>query len=174
MGAYFIQFKVVTLNWLTAIENVVNLVNLSLILTPFFLQRYILDMSWDKALEVSEVFFAWQLTKIRLFHLQLTTIYFFCFFWNVEMTCLFRPVVFERWPFATDYNFVFLAFTLTHKRFGFFLFFFLHMALICQEASGKTASRLVPVKNGLLFVQAMSCTVKITRFAFWSAAQSCV
>lgn len=41
MGAYFIQFKVVTLNWLTAIENVVNLVNLSLILTPFFAKIYL-------------------------------------------------------------------------------------------------------------------------------------
>lgn len=167
MGAYFIQFKVVRLNWLTAIENVVNLVNSSLILTPFFLQRYILDMSWDKALEVSEVFFAWQITKIRLFHLQLTTIYFFCFFWNVEMTCIFRPVVFYLSQLTPT-----LFLWLSHSRMSFV--FFLHMALICQEASGKTASRLVPVKNGLLFVQAMSCSVKITRFAFWTAALSWV
>lgn len=41
MGAYFIQFKVVRLNWLTAIENVVNLVNSLLILTPFFAKMYL-------------------------------------------------------------------------------------------------------------------------------------
>lgn len=41
MGAYFIQFKVVRLNGLTAIENVVNLVNSSLILTPFFAKIYL-------------------------------------------------------------------------------------------------------------------------------------
>lgn len=58
MGAYFIQFKVVTLNWLTAIENVVNLVNLSLILTPFFAKIYLRHVMRQSSRTVCEVFFA--------------------------------------------------------------------------------------------------------------------
>lgn len=169
MGAYFIQFKVVRLNGLTAIENVVNLVNSSLILTPFFAKIYLRNVVRQSSRSV------WSflcMTVNQDTALSSTAHnYIYIFFVSFEMLkwpaysdlCFFLP-------FATDYNFVSLAFTLTHE----FCCFFLHMALICQEASGKTASRLVPVKNGLLFVQAMSCSVKITRFAFWTAAPSWV
>lgn len=168
MGAYFIQFKVVRLNWLTAIENFVNLVNSSLILTPFFFAkiylRHVVRQSsrsvWsflcmtdnqDTALSSTahnHIFFLFLLKCWNDLHIQ---------------TC----------GFFTFRNWLQLCFSGFHTH-AWVLFFFLHMALICQEASGKTASRLVPVKNGLLFVQAMSCSVKITRFAFWTAALSWV
>lgn len=164
MGAYFIQFKVVRRNWLTAIENVVNLVNSSLILTPLFAKIYLRHVVRQSSRSVWSFLCMTVNQDTALSSTTHNYIYFFWFFWNVEMTCLFRPVVFYLSQLTTT-----LFLWLSHSRMS-FVFFLLHMALICQEASGKTASRLVPVKNGLLFVQAMSCTVKITRFAFWTAA----
>lgn len=171
MGAYFIQFKVVRLNWLTAIENVVNLVNSSLILTPFFAKIYLRHVVRQSTRSVWSFLCMTVNQDTALSSTAHNYIYFFCFFWNGEMPCLFRPVVFERLPFATDYNFVSLAFTLTHE---FYLFFFAYGTYLsgsirkdsvstcsCEKRSSFRSSHVMHSKDHALCILNRSTVLSV-------------
>lgn len=145
-----IQFDVVVLVWLTETDCRANLLHL-FIFKP--LTYTILNMWQDKTWKVCEVFLAWQMIKTIQFISQAKT--------------LFRPLFSKSLPLqtATILNWSYI-YTLCHDlalqprishRYRSFLLcfrthtqavFFFHTALICQEASGKTASWCVPVKTG--------------------------
>lgn len=125
MGAYLRQFKVARLNWFTATENVVNLLNLSLVLTPL-LTRLNLDVSWEKAPEVSEVFFCMTANQDKALSSIAHNHIFLLKCWNdlLIQTCSFWEVIFRNWLQLQYYYCicpsVSLALTFSHKRFLFF------------------------------------------------------
>lgn len=124
MGAYFIQFKVVRLNWLTAIENVVNLVNSSLILTPFFAKIYLRHVVRQSSRSVWS-FLCMTVNQDTALSSTAHNHIFFLFLlkcWNALLiqTCGFWEVTFRNWlqlcfsAFHTHAWVLFLFFCIWH------------------------------------------------------------